>query len=65
MVISCIHNTSDCYYSNNITINNDILVTSNFLPTHMLFTAKVILQYVNGQTFTSQNEVVISKFSIV
>ena len=61
-VISCsIHNTSDCYSPNNITINNNTLVTSNTLPSHMFFTTRVMLQYVNGQTFTSQNEVVISK----
>ena len=60
-VISCsIHNTSDCY-SNNITINNDTLITSITLPSHMFFTTKVTLKYESGQTFTSQNKVVISK----
>ena len=66
-VISCsINNTSDCYsLNNNITINNDTLVTSIVtsitLPSHMFFTTKVTLKYESGQTFTSQNKVVISK----
>ena len=60
-MISCNrHNASDCYYSNNITINNDTLVTSITLPSHMFFTTKVTL-HESGQTVTSQNEVVISK----
>ena len=62
-VSSCsIHNTSDCYSTNNITINNDTLVTSITLPSHMFFTTnKVTLKYESGQTFTSQNKFVISK----
>ena len=60
--MSCnIHNTSDCYYSKIITINNDTLVTSIILPSHMFFTTTVTLQYNSGQTFTSQNEINISK----
>ena len=62
--MSCnIHNTSDCYYSKNITINNSTstLVTSIILPSHMFFTTTVTLQYNSGQTFTSQNEINISK----
>ena len=59
--MSCnIHNTSDCYYSKNITINNDTLVTSIILPSHMFFTTTVTL-HESGQTFTSQNEINISK----
>ena len=64
-VISCsIHNTSDCYsLNNNITINNDTLITSFTLPSHMFFTTDVTLKYVSGQTFTSQNKVIISKYN--
>ena len=62
-VISCsIHNTSDCYPPNNITINNNTLVTSITLPSHMFFTTEVTLKYESGQTIKSQNEVVISKY---
>ena len=63
IVISCsIHNTSDCYsLNNNITINNDTLITSITLPSHMFFTTDVTLKYESGQTFTSQNKVIISK----
>ena len=63
-VISCsIHNTSDCYSLNNITINNDTLITSITLPSHMFFTTDVTLKYESGQTFTSQNIVIISKYN--
>lgn len=62
-MISCnIHNTSDCYSTNSITINDDTLVTSITLPSHMFFTTEVTLKYESGQTIKSQNKVVISKY---
>ena len=62
VISSNTHNTSDCYSPNNITINNNTLVTSITLPSHMFFTTEVTLKYESGQAIKSQNEVVISKY---
>ena len=61
-IISCsVHNTSECYSANDVTVNNYTIVTTSFLPFQMTFYSQVFIVYASGQSFTSQNEILISK----
>ena len=61
-IISCsVHNTSECYSTNDVTVNNYTIVTTSFLPFQMTLYSQVFIVYASGQSFTSQNEILISK----